>query len=201
MTAGFVTVPARATRTLWLVRHGESTWNALGLCQGQRPGSELTALGRRQARQCADALAGEPIGLLVASDLHRAVETAEPIHRALGVELVTDPRLRERALGDAEGLPSVLLGPDRSGIAGGRVVDPDAAPAGGESVRQLYDRVVTCVDALLGEGEGDLALVCHGGVVRALLAWHAGERPDAMAWPEVHNGLPTRVVATVPPAG
>ncbi len=199
MTAGHVTAPARATRALWLVRHGESDWNALGLCQGQMAGPRLSALGRRQARRCARALADEPIGLVVTSDLARAAQTVAPIGQALGIDVVTDPRLRERSLGDAEGLPSAALGPDRSGIDGGWVVDPDVAPAGGESVRQLYERVVGSVCEHLRHGEGEVALVCHGGVVRVLLAWQAGAGPESMAWPEVHNGLPTRVMATVPP--
>lgn len=190
---------ARATRTLWLVRHGESTWNALGLCQGQLPGPRLTARGRRQAHRCARTLVGEPIGLLVTSDLERAVETAVPIAAALGLVPLTDARLRERSLGAAEGTPSASLGPDRSGVADGRVVDPDAAPAGGESVRQLYERVVACVSERLREGAGELALVGHGGVVRVLLAWLAGDGPESMAWPEVANAQACRRVATVPP--
>lgn len=198
MTAGPLTVPARATRTLWLVRHGESEWNALGLCQGQMPAPGLTARGRRQAERCAQAMAGEPVGILLTSDLARAQETAAPIARALGIEVVTDLRLRERSLGDAEGLPSALLGPDRSGLDGRRVVDADAAPSGGESVRQLYERVVGCVSERLGDGPGDLALVCHGGVVRVLRAWLAGKSPDTMEWPKVRNGLPTRVVVGAP---
>jgi 2,3-bisphosphoglycerate-dependent phosphoglycerate mutase len=200
MTAPCAPAPARATRTLWLVRHGESTWNALGLCQGQLGGPKLTARGRRQAHRCARALAGEPIGLLVTSDLRRAMETSVPIAGVLGLTPTADLRLRERSLGTAEGRPSGLLGPEQSGVAGGKVVDPDAAPAGGESVRQLYDRVVACTSERLRQGDGDLALVCHGGVVRVLLAWLAGDGPEAMAWPEVHNALPSRWVATVPPS-
>lgn len=200
MTARSLSAPARATRALWLVRHGESTWNALGLCQGQLPGPTLTARGLEQAHHCAQALEGEPIGLLVTSDLERAVQTASPIAQALAIEAVADPRLRERSLGVAEGTPAALLAPNRSGVAGGRVVDADAAPAGGESVRQLYDRVARCVSELLRQGDGDLALVCHGGVVRVLRAWLAGDGPEGMAWPEVHNALPSRWVATVPPS-
>jgi probable phosphoglycerate mutase len=200
MTASPSILPARATRTLWLVRHGESTWNALGLCQGQLAGPKLTARGRRQAHRCARALRGEPIGRLVTSDLQRAVETAAPIAGLLGLDPVVDPGLRERSLGAAEGAPTEALGAERSGVAGGRVVDPDAAPAGGESVRQLYDRVVACTSEHLRHGQGDLVLVCHGGVVRVLLAWMAGDGPDAMAWPEVHNALPLRWVAQVPPS-
>lgn len=199
MTVVPLTAPARATRTLWLVRHGESTWNALGLCQGQRPGPRLTGRGRRQAHRCARDLAGEPIGLLVTSDLERAVETAAAISATVGLTPVADAGLRERCLGSAEGQPTASLGADRSGVSGGWVVDADAAPEGGESVRQLYERVVACVARRLHEGEGDLALVCHGGVIRVLQAWASAQGPESMAWPEVDNAQPSRRVVTVPP--
>jgi phosphosulfolactate synthase len=39
-----------ATRTIWLVRHGESTWNRLGLCQGHNDEAQLTERGQRDAR-------------------------------------------------------------------------------------------------------------------------------------------------------
>ena len=39
----------RSTQVLWLVRHGESTWNTLGLAQGHCDQARLTRLGQRQA--------------------------------------------------------------------------------------------------------------------------------------------------------
>lgn len=160
----------------------------MGLVQGQVTLPTLTALGIDQARARARALAGEPITALYSSDLRRALQTAVPIGRSLGVEVKTDPRLRERSLGTAEGTASALLGPDRSGIAGGRVVDADAAPESGESIRQFYARASECAAELLREADGgDVALVCHGGVVRVLLAWLDGIAPDDMTWPDVAN--------------
>ncbi len=175
-------------RRLWLVRHGESTWNALGLVQGQVTLPALTAVGIDQSRARARALAGEQITALYASDLRRARQTAEAIGRSLGLEVRTDARLRERSLGTAEGMPSALLGADRSGIANGRVLDADAAPEGGESIRQLYRRASECAAELLRVSEhGDIALICHGGVVRVLLAWLDGIAPDDMPWVDVAN--------------
>ena len=45
---------ARKQRIVWLVRHGETTWNAMGWVQGQIDGARLTRRGRLQARQVAD---------------------------------------------------------------------------------------------------------------------------------------------------
>src|SRR5580658_9581304 len=90
---------AVTTPVLWLVRHGESTWNVLGLAQGQSDQARLTGLGVRQAWYVTDQLRGRRIGAVYASDLRRAVATAAPLAAALGLEVRCDPRLRERCLG------------------------------------------------------------------------------------------------------
>ncbi|RIL05071.1 MAG: histidine phosphatase family protein, partial [Proteobacteria bacterium] len=77
---------------VWLIRHAESEWNALGRWQGQADPA-LSLRGREQARALADALAKEDFETLVASDLRRARETAEAIARAAGLALRCDARL------------------------------------------------------------------------------------------------------------
>jgi probable phosphoglycerate mutase len=184
-----------AGRTLWLVRHGESTWNALGLVQGQIGEPALTLLGLDQARQAAAALAAAPVRTVYSSDLQRATQTARPIGAALGLSVTEDPALRERCFGVAEGTPSRWLAAQDSGIDGERVVDVDAAPSGGESIRALYWRAAGFVEQLLSASPdlerpaGDVVLVAHGGVVRVLLAWFDGIEPDRMGWAPVGNGL------------
>jgi len=182
-----------------LVRHGESTWNALGLVQGQKTEPVLTPRGVDQARQAADALSDavgdHPVRAVFSSDLRRAVQTAVPVTAALGPHAVADPRLRERCFGTIEGLPSRLLSADHSGFRTERVVDADAAPPEGESLRDLVRRTAGFVEDELvygdvgGDADGDVVLVVHGGVVRALLAWLDGVAPDRMGWGPVGNGL------------
>ena len=186
--------PAEPGRTLWLVRHGESTWNALGLVQGQRTEPRLTRRGAAQARGLARRLGGLEVRVLYTSDLLRAAETAQPIAAALGLAPVVDRRLRERSFGSAEGTPSSALGPDWSGLVGGRVVDADAAPPGGESIRDLRRRVGGFLDGLAGDDDlwrgppGDVVLVVHGGVVRAALAHLDGVPDEETSWGSVDNG-------------
>lgn len=180
-------------RSLWLVRHGESTWNALGLVQGQTDEACLTHRGAVQARRVARSLGSRQVRALYSSDLRRAVQTAAPLAAALGLDPVEDARLRERSFGEVEGEPSVQLDPGRSGLDAGRVADPDAAPRGGESVRQLCRRVGSFLDGLsaddrLWDGPGDVVLVAHGGVVRAALAHLDGIPPEHMDWGAVGNG-------------
>jgi probable phosphoglycerate mutase len=196
--------------TLWLARHGESTWNALGLVQGQVAEPALTRRGLGQAEKVAKTLAaglaGTEVRGLYSSDLRRAVQTARPLGALLGRDAVADPRLRERSFGEAEGIPSRLLSAGDSGIDGERVIDADASPTGGESVRGLYYRAAAFVESLVigpaGEaagsgGAGDVVLVVHGGVVRVLAAWLDGVSPEEMHWGPVGNGLVTsRPLAT-----
>ncbi len=61
---------------LHLVRHGESTWNTLGLAQGHDDRAELTSRGQRQAAEAAMRFGGHPVRALYASDLRRALQTA-----------------------------------------------------------------------------------------------------------------------------
>src|ERR1041384_4893844 len=91
-----------STRIL-LIRHGQSQGG-----QAQRFGGHtatpLSELGHRQAEATALALATEGVTAIYASDLRRAVETAEPLARATGLEIKQASAFRERGIGKMEGL-------------------------------------------------------------------------------------------------
>ena len=189
---------------LWLVRHGESTWNVAGLAQGQHDQAELTGRGVRQASDAAWRFRDHPIRAIYASDLRRALQTAAAFAAVVGVPVFADARLRERGLGVLEGAPSTALTSSVTGLDGGRVVDPDARPAGGESVREMYQRAAAfCGDmaTTIGDGgdmgagggfpglpdAGDVVVVAHGGTVRVLAAYLQGIPVDEMSWGPVEN--------------
>ena len=88
--------------TIFLVRHGETVDNARQIMQGQTQG-ELNEKGREQARQVAERLAVEQVDVVVASDLHRAIQTAEYIAAQHGLSVTTTPLLRERDWGSFTG--------------------------------------------------------------------------------------------------
>ena len=160
---------AFARRELWLIRHAESAWNAMGLWQGHAdPG--LSSRGLAQAEALAAALAGEGIEALVASDLRRARETARPLAAALGIEPLHDPRLRERDLGAWSGLTTPqIAGRWPAELARLRARDPDLRPGGGESIRDVRARAAAFFRELaVRPGPERWAVVTHGGVIRAL---------------------------------
>ena len=170
----------------WLIRHGESTWNALGLAQGHCDQARLTRHGEHQAWAVAAQLRGRPIGALYASDLRRALQTAAPLASVLGLPVTSDARLRERCLGVLEGTDAAAIHPTVSGVRARRVVDADARPAGGESLRDFYRRVAEFADDL--PALGDIAVVAHGGTVRMLNAYLRRIPVERMSWEPLANG-------------
>ena len=88
--------------TILLVRHGETIDNARQIMQGQTHG-ELNERGLEQAQQVAQRLASERVDAVVASDLHRAIQTAEIIAAPHGLPVMTTELLRERDWGSFTG--------------------------------------------------------------------------------------------------
>ena len=88
--------------TILLVRHGETIDNARQIMQGQTQG-DLNEKGREQARQVAERLSAEPIDAVVASDLRRAIQTAEIIAAPHNLIVNTTELLRERDWGSFTG--------------------------------------------------------------------------------------------------
>ena len=206
------TSPDSTSQVLWLVRHGESTWNARGLAQGHDDRARLTSRGLRQARAIAVQLRDRPIRALYASDLRRALQTAAPLASALGLTVVRDARLRERCLGAAEGTSAASISPAVSGISDGRVVNPDACPDGGESLRDFYRRVARFAGDLTDAGRawdagrpgdadragelGEVVIVAHGGTLRMLTACRQGVPVEEMTWDPLANATVLRSPAS-----
>src|SRR4051794_10778556 len=167
-----------------IVRHGESSWNAIGRLQGQAD-APLSERGRRQALALRHTLGALPALAVATSDLSRArdtgvlagFDTAEP-----------DAGWRERSLGAWEGrlegeVPAEELRAFREG---------DHVPEGGEPWSVLQARVGAALDGLVARG-GSWLVFTHGGCVRAAVAHLTGADHRTIARPG--NTSPT------PPAG
>ncbi len=199
-----------SSSSLWLVRHGESTWNVAGLVQGHNDEAELTARGRQQAAAAAAEFRGRPVRALYASDLRRAQQTAAVFAAVLGLPVHSDTRLRERSLGVLEGQPHATINPAFYGFADGLVIDPEVKPPAGESLRDLYQRTAGFADDLAaaapdrifgaaagdstaGDSAGDVVVIAHGGSVRMLDAYLHGVPVDQMTWRPVDNATTVRI--------
>jgi probable phosphoglycerate mutase len=157
-----------ATR-LVVIRHGETDWNVGQRIQGQLD-IGLNATGRRQAERLAEALAGEALAAIYASDLSRAADTARAVAAATGAPLTLDAALRERAFGVFEGVTFRDIEqrwPDDA--RRWRQRDPAFGPGGGERLDAFYARSVGAALRLAAQHPGEaIALVAHGGVLDCL---------------------------------
>ena len=131
-----------------------------------------------QAQRLGQALAQEPIAAIYASDLDRAQVTAQAVASATGVALQTDARLRERHYGAFQGLTYDEIETQWPQQAKSwRERDPEFAPEGGESLQDLYARVLPTLDALARRHAGEqIVWVTHGGVIDVL--YRAATRQD-----------------------
>jgi probable phosphoglycerate mutase len=164
------------TTELLVIRHGETDWNREHRFQGQLD-VPLNATGQAQAEALARRLAGEPWPVLVASDLTRARQTAEPLARAWGQrEVPAVPGLREQAFGVLEGLTAEAAMAHHAAEwqAWLRFEAGYALPGGGESNLAFSARVLAAVDALAAaHAGGRVVLLTHGGVLDML--WRAAQ--------------------------
>jgi len=167
------------TSDLLLIRHAESTWNAIGRWQGHGD-PPLSARGREQADALAEALAGLSPAFVVTSDLSRAIETGAPLARALGVAATTCPGLRELDVGSWTGLTRAQIATRDPDALARFESGADDAPAGGGEARDALARrsrealARLSREALARRSERPIAVVTHLGVIRALAGRELG---------------------------
>ena len=151
---------------LFLIRHGQSAGNAEGRFGGHSA-TPLSELGQEQARLTAKALAKESIGAIYSSDLLRAVQTAEPLAKMLGLEIVTSQALRERNVGVLEGLTfdeSKEAHPEDYYALVNRNIHHVITE--GESYRHLLNRISTELRDILQQHRGQrIAIFTHTGAL------------------------------------
>lgn len=151
-------------KRIFLVRHGESEWNSTRRLQGQAD-INLSETGRAQARALSATILSLTPDQVLTSDLKRASETTE----LLGFQQAAlSPRLREIDVGEWTG-QSIK---DLSALNGGlyrRWRAGTYTPPGGESWNDFVARSSATVTEALQRGAERLLVVCHGGVIRALL--------------------------------
>ena len=158
----------------YFVRHGQTDHNKQRICQGHAD-IPLNETGLTQVDAAASVLVEEKPVAIRASDLKRVRQTAAPIAECLGLDVLTDSRLRERAFGiyENKSIQGQLWSFDHPSI---------------ETLDDFVDR------SLAGFGwalqQDDVLMVTHGGLRRVL----AGALGIEMADWTAHNALPMRFV-------
>lgn len=159
------------TAILTLIRHGETAANTGGVWHGSTD-TPLSERGRRQARRVGEHLleSGETFSHIYSSPLVRARHTAEAIDAGLGLGVAQEPGLSEYDLGSWEGKTYKELHKDYH-LWERMKQDPDFAPHGGESPRQVVERYVSALTRIAHAHPGKRVIVVgHGGAFSMALA-------------------------------
>jgi broad specificity phosphatase PhoE len=162
---------ARMRRRLYLMRHGAVSYFG----SGGRPAREdvvvLTEEGRAQAEAARSLLEPVSFDRVLASPLPRAVETAEIVARGREVEIELVPALRELKGARLSEIPVDDL-EDEFVHAFRGVVPNEKRFLGGETIGELFERVLPALETLFADRSWDSALaVLHGAVNRAILSY------------------------------
>lgn len=158
---------------LYIMRHGETNWNARKLLQG---GSEtiLNENGRRLALVTGEALSDVPFRKVFSSPLKRAMETTRLVLGNRNIEIVSEPRIREISFGIYEGK---CYHPDHMEIPKDVIDaffhDPNhyVAPKEGEELSSIIARTHEFYEELIHDktlADADILISAHGCAVRAL---------------------------------
>lgn len=147
---------------LYVARHGETAWNAEYRVCGSTD-LPLTETGLAQAEVLARNARGKGIEIIVASPMRRAMETAKPVSRLLGLAIETEDRFREQDYGIYEGAarndPAFLANKRQFCVR----------YPGGESMMELAARVYTALEELKQRyPDKTVLIVCHGAVCRTI---------------------------------
>jgi alpha-ribazole phosphatase/probable phosphoglycerate mutase len=161
-----------ATRSahLLLLRHPETDWNYEGRWQGHAD-LPLNQRGWEQLRAGLGGLATERWAALYSSDLLRAQEAATWLGMKLGLRPRMSSNLRERNMGEWEGMTPEEARAAWPDLYPRVEADPfRGRPPGGESFADLLARVEPVLQRIAGFHPGEAALVVtHGGILKAFL--------------------------------
>ena len=170
---------------VWLVRHGETSWNVEGRVQGWED-IPLNDNGIGQARALGDHLArlaqaGSPIDAIYTSDLERAHHTARIVGEATGLAPVVEPGMRERNFGVLQGLIYSMMDahqPEAARVWRSR--DPDGELPQGETLRAFHTRVIKALNDLAAlHPQQRVIVVSHGGAMDVI--WRHASQVDLQA--------------------
>lgn len=161
-------LPDEPTSDLYLIRHAQSTWNAVGRWQGQAD-PPLSLEGERQADELAARFPHVDVQHLVTSDLERARCTAQVLGTRLGIAPTIDPDLREIDVGTWTGRTRAELHAEDA-VALEEYFQGRTGWRGGETYAEhevRCDRAARRLDEKADSGS--VVAVTHGGTLRAIV--------------------------------
>ncbi len=158
---------------LYVVRHGQTAWNAVRLLQGSTD-IPLNETGLRQAHETAELLRDVPIDRVFLSPLSRAAETGRIIAEGRDIPVITDDRLRERGYGEFEGKPK-----DKESYARLWAYTKNYHFESAENVRACFARIYAFLDEIRTKYPDETILIAtHAGTAKVIHCYFCGMESD-----------------------
>jgi len=161
-------------KNLYLVRHGESEYNAKKIIQGHID-TFLTPKGIFQARLAGEQLKKYNIEKIYTSDLRRAYQTATVIGDILGIEPIVDERIREMHFGKWEGLAYEIIYENHIESWHSWLKNPVACPLPTqEDFEEFEKRLKDFINEIKSKNEENILIVGHGGSIQGIICMETG---------------------------
>ena len=161
---------------VYLLRHGETQWNAAGNRYCGRTDIPLTAKGIAQAESVRDQLKAIPFEAVYSSPLQRSLVTAQIASGGRG-KVIADQRLIEIDFGNWEGKTRAEFIKENASVWNNWCEAPDESKAGatGETAREVISRLDDFYGSILEKHpSGNVLVTGHNGTNRLYLAWKLG---------------------------
>lgn len=171
---------------LLFIRHGETEVNVKGLTHKTGDTARLSSLGREQALSLVEVCKKNNVEKLYSSPEKRAIETAEIISRGINKPLEEIKNLHERNWGTWEGKPWEEI----QGVLKTKTLEERYiySPPEGESWKQMDERLEEVLKHLTKQPYESIAVVTHGGVLRALMPILKNEPKESSFRYDFKNG-------------
>lgn len=159
-------------KEIYLTRHGSTVWNLEKRLQGSGD-SELTEGGLNQAKELGKRINDLSINKIYTSPIKRAYRTANIIKGDNNIAVIAYDELREMNFGEYEGYIEKELLNEGRGKEIQRVFNGelDVRIPGGETLREVYNRVKIILDKIIEEDNDTILIVAHGITLKAMLCY------------------------------
>jgi probable phosphoglycerate mutase len=170
------------SKMLYIIRHGQTEFNRLGMVQGSGVDSELNEVGKKQAKAFYEAYRHIPFKKIYTSQLKRTHQSVSHfIEKGIAWTQLTG--LNEISWGHKEGRPLLASDDDqfKQMVNGWRRGDLWMKVPGGESPLEVMERQKAAVRLMMSYENEDCVLICmHGRAMRILLTWLTGRPLEQM---------------------
>lgn len=183
-------------KSIYLIRHGESEFNAKKIVQGHLD-TFLTERGASQARYAGEYLKGKNIKKIVSSDLTRAKQTAQIIGEVIGLEVSTDSRIREMKFGVWEGMSYEYIHKNHMKDFYNWLSNPVKYPIPKqEDVVSFEWRLKSFLEDIKKCREESILVVGHGGSIQGILCIAFGVSMENL-WRMRHDNTGISLIESV----